>query len=914
MKISYSFKKKCISALAILFLISFYANSQIVINEGSNRNYSTIADEDGEFPDWIEIFNQSEDTVNLYNYSLSDDINNNLKWIFPNIDIPPLEFKTIYCSGKNRKPIDSFENVDYVTNYTPVTNWNTHTLNQPFYWDGVSNLLINICAYNSYQYTTNSVFNQTATDYYSTLYAAQDGSDAICATSYGTKVMQRPNIKLNNAIIGTGTIQNGNTDYPAPYGNWYWAAKHQMLITAAELTAAGLSEGNITSISFDVVSTDPNTIYSYIDIYFKLVNETELSNEFIPLDVNMNQHTNFGIDNGGETVYLFSPAQNILSQLFVNCQNLDVSVGSFPDASANIVSFGTPTPLATNNESQAFNSFLQAPVFSIPSGIYNSNLGVTIQNPNTVSSIVTYTLDGNDPTINSTVYNGVNIVINSSHVLKAKAFSNDALPSPLAASSYLLGIEHTTPIVSVITDVSNLYGDNGIFDHWDQDWEKAAYAEYFDTSQNLIFSQVAGMQIDGGAGGSRSHPQHSFRLEFAHSVLGSTPVEYPLISNRPERTTYSKFYLRNGSNQYLTIPYKDATLVTALGGNVKTFYSSMEPVSVYINGEYFGLYELREKIDNEYFEQYENANSDSMDILTLSYWYGLVLRATTGSTELFYDAYNNFLNLNPAEETFWDDADQYFDMDYYVDYIIAESYAGNRDWPYNNIKIYSSDKTNHSFRFGIVDLEWSLQPNGWASSSDDPISFLFQTDQNIPYINIWHKGIQNEKFKNFFINRFADLMNTEYNIDKILGVENEYYNKMLPEMPNEYARWGDPNQIDAFIENHNVFQSEFIARTDYVREYINTGFGLDGQVEVTLNTIPEGSGKIKISTIIQDNLPWTGIYFKGNPVTITAMPSPGYEFAYWQANPVIGGQNYEQSLNLEIFTSAEFTAVFAESR
>lgn len=891
--------------------------SQIVINEGSNRNYAVLADEDGEYGDWIELYNSGGESVSLLNYSLTDDIAVPTKWIFPNIEIPAGEYKAVFCSGKNRTPISAFQQTAYITSYTPVTNWNTHTLTEPFYWDGVSNVLINMCAYNDHEYTSNSVFRQTATDYYSTVFAFQDGSDEICSTAYGTRVKQRPNIKLNNVVIGTGSIQNGNTEYPAPYGNWYWASKHQMLITAAELSAAGLTAGMVNSISFNVSGTDPNTTYTYIDIYFKLVTETELSAEFIPIDVNVNQHTNFGIDGDGETVYLFSPEQTQISQLNVNCVNLDNSVGSSPDASANIVIFASPTPVATNDDSQVFSTYLSAPVFSVQSGLYDSFVSVSISNPNAVESTLTYTLDGSDPTISSTVYDGEAINIYSSGVLKSRVFSVSELPSPITVSSYLIGINHTTPVISVVTDNVNLYGANGIFDHWDTDWEKSAYVEYFDTDENLIFSQATGMQIDGGAGGSRSQPQHSFRLELDHSVLGTAPVDYPLISNRPQRTKYSKIYLRNGSNQYLTLPYKDAALVTALGSNSKNYFSSMEPVSVYINGQYFGMYELREKIDSEFFEEYEDADPETMDIMTLSYWYGLVLRATEGSTDNFYTAYEEFVAIEPDSEEFWEAADQYFDMEYYIDYVIAESYAGNRDWPYNNIKMYRSDKTNNRFRFCLIDLELCMRPNGWTATWDDPITFLFERDPNIPYINIWLRGIQNEKFKKYFINRFADLMNTTYLSDPVLEIENGYYTKMAAEMPKEYARWGDPGniagQMSNFNENHTTLQSELSERTGYVRGFINSGFDLEGQVEVTLNTIPEGAGKIKISTVIPENLPWTGVYFNGNPVTLTAIANNGYEFAYWQDNAVLDGQNPEDTLNLNIFTGTTFTAVFTES-
>lgn len=894
------------------------ASCQIVINEGSNRNYSTVSDEDNEFPDWIEIYNAGDQEINLNNWALTDNPANPQKWLFPNITLEPGAFKLVFCSSKNRRPVTAFVNVAYVQNFTATASqWNTHQLTEPFYWDGISNLLINICSYRSAGYTTNSVFNQTSTDYYATLFNYQDDSDEICHTKYGTRVKQRPNLQLNGVTIGHGTINNSPYDYPAPYGNWYWSARHQILITADDLAAAGLTEGVITSIAFDVVSTDPNTQYDYLDFSFKLVTETELTSEFTPLDQHLTLHTNFSVAGEGEIVSLYNPEQTEVSSLNIQCTGIDHSTGSVPDASENIHTFATPTPGESNNASQYFDSYLLPPQFSLASGLFDAQVAVYMSNPNPQQSVIRYTTNGDNPGPESPVYDGTPVIFYFSGVLKACAFSDDMLPSTTTTASYLIGINHTTPIISVVTQNTNLYGDNGIFDNWWAEWEKSAYAEYFDTANNLIFSQPVGMQIDGGWGGSRSHPQHSFRLELDHSVLGQAPVDYQLIPDRPQRTKYSKFYLRNGSNQFLNLPYKDAFQVTSLGEGTLNHYSAMEPVSVYINGQYFGLYELREKIDEEYFEVYEDADEDSLDILTVSAWYSSVLRATAGSVENFWNSYEAFLSLDPAQEDYVASADHYFDMNSYADYIIAEAYTHNTDWPQNNIKMYRSEKTGYRFRFCIIDLELSLQPGGWSSAGDNPIDYLFSRDSNNPYINIWLRSIENEQFKNYFINRFADMMNTTYLSEKLLEKEQEMFSKMAAEMPKEFARWGDPGnvagQMAAFVEKHNILRSEYQSRTMFVRDYITSGFDLVKQVDVGLDVFPENAGRIKISTIIPDSLPWTGVYFDGNPVSLIAIPENGYEFLYWQTNDVLTEQNPEDTITLNISQSTEFIAVFAQT-
>jgi hypothetical protein len=912
-----TFTKKPILCIIAWFLLWNSINAQIVINEGSNRNYTSIADENGDFPDWIELFNAGPDTVSLLNYTLTDKVSNPAKWAFPDVKLAPGQFKTIFCSGKDRKPISGFVNVRTTGEFTPLVGWNTHSFTTPFYWDGTSNLLINICSYSSFGYTSNSVFNQTATTFPSTVFGAQDGSPSACWQQYGTVVNQRPNMKFNGKTVGTGSVQNSPYDYPAPYGNWYWGARNQMLVLASELSAAGLNPGFITNMSFSVAQTDPSTVYDYIDINLKLVSTGAVSSEFEPIDPNNNLHTNFKISRTGETIYLYSPNQVLLSSLFVNCHGLDNSRGSFPDGSNAIYLFQQATPSNTNNLSATYTSYLLKPSFTVPSGIYNSSISVAINNPNTGASTVYYTLDGSNPSTSSTMYLGNPIQITYSAVLKACAISNDALPSPNAVSSYLLGIEHTTPILSVATDDTNLYGVNGIFDNWWTDWQKASYVEYFDSTQSLVFSQNAGMQMDGGAGGSRSNPQHSFRIELDNGVLGEGPINYHIIPDRPNRSKYSKIYLRNGSNQYLILPYKDAAQVKSMGKHTNNYYSAWRPVTVYINGGYFGLYELREKFDAEYFETLESADPENIDLLSLSAWYNFVLRPIEGSVDSFFTSYNAFNQLDPAEATFWDKADAYFDMSYYNDYIIAESWMSNTDWPGNNIKIYRSAKTGNRWRFCLVDLELALQPNGWSDIYYDHIQYMLGQSTANPYINIWLKGLQNERFHNYFINRYADVMNTAYLNNVLTSIENDMFNLTAPEMQKEYARWGDPNnvllQMIGFNNNHLLFNSQLAERTEQVRNHIQTGFGLANQVSVTLNVLPEGAGTIRISTVEPESYPWNGIYFNGVPVTIEALPEEGFAFINWDSNNLISdtlNAVFNDTLNAE---TAYFTAHFANT-
>ena len=902
-------------SILLLLFAPFYLNAQLVINEGSNRNYQTLPDEDGEFKDWIELFNAGTDTIHLAGYSLSDNPNLPQKWVFPDISIPPNSYKPVFCSGKDRKPLSGFTHVVTSSNYNPTVGWNTHTFTTPFYWDGTSNVLVNTCSYSSAGYTVNSQFYLSSTTFNSSRFVVQDGSDAACSSANSSASNLRPNMRFNNATVGNGTQQNSPTDYPAPYGNWYWGARHQFLILASELAAAGLTAGMINSLSFNVASTDPNMVYDYIDIHMKLVSVTSLSGAMEALNPEAFQHTNFTIATDGETIRLFDPNQIQISSLFIDCVNLDESKGLVPDAGANFVRFENPTPEATNNNAPLLYSHLSAPQFSVQPGVFSSSFNVSISHTNAPSAQVRYTLNGNEPTTSSPLYTGTPITINTNKVLKARVFDIGYLPSPVEAASYLIGVDHTTPIISLTTPPDNLYGATGIFDNWWQDWQRNAHIDYFDSLEQLVFSQHTGMQVDGGWGGSRSHPQKSFRLELDNGVLGEGSINDTIIPNRPNRTKYSTFYLRNGSNQFNVLPYKDAVQVESMAGATNGYHSAWRPVTVYINGQYQGLYELREKFDEEYFEVHDGADPDSVDLLSLSAWYNFALRSVIGSpVDTFYANYNQFNALNPSSPNYWELADQIFDQQYYVDYIIGESWMGNVDWPGNNIKIMRSNATGNRYRFCTIDLELSMAPNSWTTCYDDHIAYMLGQSPDNPFINIWLQGMQNNRFHDYFINRFADVMNTAYLPDRILNLEQTFYDLIVPEMPYQFNRWGDPSNVPQQMadlhSNHMTFRTQLFYRNQQVRNHLESNFNLGNQVDVVLDVHPAGSGKIHISTIQPDEYPWSGIYFNNVPIRIEAIANPGYQFSHWDANGLISQLNNALFLDTLDTTSVHFDAYF----
>jgi hypothetical protein len=352
----------------------------------------------------------------------------------------------------------------------------------------------------------------------------------------------------------------------------------------------------------------------------------------------------------------------------------------------------------------------------------------------------------------------------------------------------------------------------------------------------------------------------------------------------------------NGSNQHLFYPCKDAIETRCMGDSTLNTYAAYTPVQVYLNGKYWGYYELREKLDTDYFLQNYGMDKDSVDILSVSYFYGGELRNVTDGggdpKAQFNKDYSEFLTLDTKSPDFWARADSLFDLEYYTDYICAQSWIADVDWPYNNIRIYRGPETGWRWRFSLIDLELALDPNGWQNATFDHIDFMQKYDPSFPYVHIWQQAMKNDRYHDYFINRYADLMNTAWRKDRLWAIANEIYTETRPELLATYARWGDQAKSPAaylqeFDQAHKIMLNELSARSRNVRNHIRANFSLPQTVVMRLEAEPAGSGYIRISTVKPEVYPWFGTWFSGVPVRIEAIPAPGFVFEKWGANSLL---------------------------
>jgi hypothetical protein len=305
----------------------------------------------------------------------------------------------------------------------------------------------------------------------------------------------------------------------------------------------------------------------------------------------------------------------------------DVSYGRQPDGSDTLFYFATPTPGTTNNLNLHGSNFSRADsvLFSIGGGpaipwCKHSSLSSPV-----ATDQIYYTTNGSIPTHESTLYTAP-IPVFADRVLKARTYREGALPGPVVTNSYFVTRLHDFPTVSITTDPANLWDHNtGIYvkgpyaaepnspffgaNFW-QDWEKPAQLEVYTKDGKKAINQGVGIKIFGAY--SRANDQKSLAV-FARNNYGAGKFRYPFFKDKPI-TTFESIVLRNAGNDDSSCHFRDG-LISSIARNMDIDRLAFQPAAAYINGEYWGILNIREKINEHYLASNHSFSTTDLDLL-----------------------------------------------------------------------------------------------------------------------------------------------------------------------------------------------------------------------------------------------------------------------------------------------------------
>lgn len=922
------------SWLFLFVMIMADSTAQIMINEVCPKNSTIIKDEDGDFEDWIEIYNSSAFPVNLSGYYLSDDFTNLSQWQFPPFTLQPQKYFVVFASGKNRSlvvdhwetPVSASGQWRYLAPaIQPPANWNSAGFNDISwnlgaggigYGDGDDSTQLTPPLYSVFMRKS---FTVTDTSKIVAAILTMDFDDAFVAYLNGTEIA-----RANIGVTGT----------PPPFDQLAFK-EHEALFYQGQvpenfkididlLKSALVNGANVLSIQVHNVSYNSSDLTAIPFLHFGIKDNSAF---FPPSPFwfdggKSSLHTNFKLSGNGESVYLSNFSQTIISQLTYPYMQNDNSYGCFPDANASLVYFGAPTPDFTNNTSTGMSGYAANPVFSLPAGFYSGaqTLSLTSATP---GAVIRFTTDGSIPKQTSPVYSSP-VIIDSTKVIRARAFIGNLLPSETMTNTYFINDSFTLPVVSLSTTPGYLFDWNtGIYmlgpdaepvvpffgaNFW-QEWEIPAHIEYFDKQQQQGFEQGIGLEIQGNY--SRSVPQKSFKV-IAVGNYGNSTIDYPFFPGK-EISGYKQIILRNGGNDWNNLHLRDAAMHKLCLGKTNLDVQDYQPCIVFLNGKYWGVYNIREKINKDYIAGNHGVDRDSVDLLQYN---GFVM---DGNFENF-EQFATFVIANDLSDSAnYSVIKNWLDIENFIDYFAVETYSENGDWLVNNVRFWREQKPGAKWRHILWDLDffgtlwWPFTASSLDSNLVKPYSF-----QSI----LFSKLVQNTEFRHQFINRYADLLNTIFTPGYAKNFIYSMHDTLGPEMPRHFERWGKNFSDSAFglpgqgtyqewkTNNLNQLTTFLNYRQATARNQIEKTASLKQQVPITFNVYPPGAGRIELNTIELDSFPWAGIYFDSVPVTFKAVPNPGYEFAFWQSSSLIPGPDFNQSIKINADTSDVFTAYF----
>lgn len=606
--------------------------------------------------------------------------------------------------------------------------------------------------------------------------------------------------------------------------------------------------------------------------------------------LNTDRHTNFKLSADGEQIGLYNSNGLLIDSLSFGPQYEDNSYGRFPDGADQWNFFSDPTPAAANLN-PGHSGVLDPPQFSMASGVYTNAINLEIIHA-TADVQIYYTTDGSVPEQDDFLYNGTINLTNTS-VIRAKAFKANWQPSIEVTATYIIGENIDLPIVSVVTEPDNLWSDesgiyvegtNGIPGYcvseprnWNQPWERPAHITYFDKNGILGFEMNAGIQIGGGC--TRKYPQKSLAV-YARDIYGPSKINYKLFDDK-NIYQFNNFVLRNmGQDWYRTL-FRDGLMQTIVKGKMNIDWQAYKPGIVFLNGEYWGIHGIREKHNEHYFESNYGLDPDKLDILTGN----AVVK--NGDAD-HYNAMIGFIeNHDMSQAENYNYVKSQMEIDSYIDYVIAEIFFANIDWPGGNIKYWRPKTANGRWRWLIYDTDLGFGAHGMGQYDDNNLANATSPTSTYYANPSWstfllRSLLTNADFKNDFIQRFALHMSSTFNPDRVLHIVDSLKNDLSSQIPRHKIKWEDSMSFGDSWEALVDIIIEFAEkRSDYVYDHINDKFNLSGTTQLTvLNNTPE-AGTVYVNTI-QIPAEFTGQIFKSVPVNVKVIANAGYRFAGWQ--------------------------------
>ena len=605
-------------------------------------------------------------------------------------------------------------------------------------------------------------------------------------------------------------------------------------------------------------------------------------------------HAGFRLSGDGEYLGVFNPQGNLMDELTYCVQAGDLTYGRSATDPSQWLYFGEPTPGAMNSPyGSALMETPGVPVFSLAEGFYASPQMLQLSTTEPGAEI-RFTFDGTTPNAGSPVFTG-DFPVNLNLTIKARLYVPGKMPGKVITKSYFINENTQLPVLSITSNAANLYGfDFGILQNAIKDREVPATIEYYEpvTGERAFLAGV-GLRVFGSS--IYNLPQRPISVRFKEKY-GDEVLKYPLFEGKPV-PRYSSFLLRNGGNDYNTAYFRDGLGVHLVKDKMDIDYQDYKPCIVFINGIYNGIYELRERLDEQYIGSNDEINPDNLDFLEDS------LHVVSGDAYDFQKIMNVVRQNDLSDSTAFAQTTEKIDVDEFTNYLILRAFIGYQITDLNN-RYWRNRDTNGKWRWIASDLEHAFGQLGGDPYTENTIAKLAGISGTLPEWStlLFNRLLQNPGFRDEFIQRSAAYLNTIFLPASTLSTVDSLKALLQPQMPRHIGRWHSPPSVQIWQANVNAIKTFLEKRPDYYRKHLTDLFGKQDSALVSLQIV--GQGKVLLAGVaFSENM--QGHFFKNARIRLKAVPAPGHRFAGWQ-----GVSSTGENADITPANDTTFTAIF----
>ena len=767
------------------------SDGSVIINEIMADALTGLRDDEDELVDWLELYNTTDRAIQLNRFALSDNEKRPLKWRFPDDAVIPAHgYYLVFCSGKDRQ--DTKMPDVYHTNFRISAESETIILSdsQGHVVDRV--MIDNLpqdCSWGRNESNQLQVFRVP--------------TPSLPNNQSGFNQMDANLRALNKTGVWISEVQASNNAVDTYSGaeKTDWIELYNSNSVTVDLSGFGLSD----ELSRGRKWQFPQGTVIAPGEYKVILCDGDLSK-----NTPSQPHTSYKIGRlREEVITLTDPTGRVLDKMILPALKTDVSYGRTLGM-AGLFYYDSPTPMKINGT--GFTGYAPKPEFSVAPGQYSSTQYVEISIPE--GTQVFYTTDGSTPTQNSKPYNGERLEIVFTAVIRARAFATGLIqPSDTITGTYFISAYHALPLVSIVTDPKNLWdenwgmlvtGNNVIKEAGKLPFKGTVYRkvkdagvkyecniEIYNDSGELLMSQGGEVGLMGDY--SLDMPQKSFKFR-AKSLYGSKTFEASLFPDR-EYTEYKGFVLRNSGNDSMWTRLQDGfqgclmdkcrdEMMEICGQTV--VHQAWKPYAVYLNGQYWGHMNLRERTDEYMIAQFEGLTFEEAKNITLLQGSG---SAKNGSNKEFKAMLKKIKAGDPAKNP--EDL-QYIldnvDADNLFEYMSFEMFFGNSD--IGNTRYYKTNQPGSKWKWVLYDVDYGL----YDSTFNSPWSYTKPTGMGQMKIDntIFLKLLSVPEYKD----RFLTILGTVFRkltTDFMIQTLNDMVKIIEPEMQLHWDRWGPEN-------------------------------------------------------------------------------------------------------------------------